>query len=362
MGAPKNNCLVRRMRAKVDKISYRDSSENEPVLFDNGVFLKRHLLTNIFLYGDETTSDIRSQKLSLELTIDFFGRKYKRDGEIECVVDDVEVIDEKRMTPLCVPIADNFNLKELEKRSGMRRVAITIAPVEFKKKLLELIPDMEMGFYLSEDELVGMVRTFLETKYSHIHFKYQTEIDGCIADGLAFVGGDYKAKIIGFEVKTDKDVFDRLYNQLDSYLTICDEVYLVVQSKKPPKDLPFYVGVLVIENGTLVMRRKASSMKHSIDVNDCWKTLLKNLSAHAGIKRDSDLIGFFETFESIKRKLVWNQFVIGFRQSYVAEYIPLSDEEKRLVRSYFGAQRKLDDTTAPEYDPALRLRSFDGFL
>ena len=330
------------MKAKVEKIVFRASSENELVLFDNGVFLEKQLIINASLFGDEKQSDTKI--LSLELTLDFGGRKYKRDGEIECSVESIDVVEERKMTPVCVPSKEDFNLDVLEKHNGMKRINIYIAPVEFKKKLLELIHRMEKEFYLNEDDLLDMVRTFLKEKYTHVHFQHQTEIDGCIADGLAFVGGDYKAKIIGFEVKTDRDVFNRLYNQLDSYLTICDEVYLVVQSKKLPKDLPFYVGVFAVEDGALVRKREATSLKHSIDVNDCWKTLLKNLSTHAGIKRDSHLIGFFETFESIKRKLVWNQFVVGFHQSYVAEYVPLSDDEKRLLKCFFASE-KLAETS-----------------
>ena len=328
------------MKAKVEKIVYR-SHDTEHLLYDNGVFLKKCLTISSLFFGEDKPSDIES--LSLELTLDFGGRKYKRDGEIECSVADVEVVEERKMTPICVPSKDTLNLEALEERNGMRRVAISIAPMEFKKKLHELIPDMEKGFYLSEDELMSDVRLFLEDKYGHVHLSHQVEIDGCIADGLAFVGEDYRAKIIGFEVKTDRDVFDRLYNQLNSYLTICDEVYLVVQSKKLPKDLPFYVGILAIEDGMLVRKRYATSLKHSIDVNDCWKTLLKNLSTHAGIKRDSDLIGFFNKFENIKRKLIWNQFVVGFHQSYVAEYVPLTDDEKRLVGCFFGSQQRMDE-------------------
>lgn len=330
------------MKANVERIVYRDSYENEPILFDKGVFMKKHLTIHARLFGDENPSDITTKELSLELTLGLGKCKYKRDGKIACSVDSVDVVEERKMTPLCVPLMDSLNLNVLESHSKIKRININIAPVELKKKLLELIPEIEMSFYLSEDELIHDVRMFLENEYPNVNFKRHVEIDGCIIDGLAFVGSDYIAKIIGFEVKTDRDVFNRLYNQLDSYLTICDEVYLVIQSKKLPKDLPFYVGIFAVENGVLVRKRKATSLKHSINVNDCWKTLLKNLSTHAGIKRDSDLIGFFQVFENIKRKLIWNQFVVGFHQSYAAEYIPLTDNEKRLVRCFFGSVEKMD--------------------
>ena len=94
------------MRAKVERIVYKDFT-----LFDNGVFLKKHLLTTFLLFGDEQPNDIHVEKLSLELTLDFGGRKYTRSGEIECTVDGVDVVEERKMTPICVPSKDNLNLK-----------------------------------------------------------------------------------------------------------------------------------------------------------------------------------------------------------------------------------------------------------
>ena len=191
---------------------------------------------------------------------------------------------------------------------------------------------------MSEEELLIEAHNLLKQEYSWIHFQNQIEIDGRIADGLAFVGSEkkYNAKIIGFEAKTNRDNYSRLFDQISAYQSICDEVYLVVEDRSPPKDLPVYVGIIHVIDGKSEILRKATSLKHSIDPGECWKTLLKNICIHAGLKRNTPLTSFFDTVENIKRKLIWNQFVIGFHQTYVKAYVPLTDDEKRLLQLFFN--------------------------
>ena len=171
------------------------------------------------------------------------------------------------------------------------------------------------------------------------HFRTQVEIAGCIIDGLMFLEGcRYHSKIIGFEAKTNKDNYKRLYNQINSYLAICDDVYLVIQDKEPPKDLPFFVGVIKVSDDNTEIAKRATSLKHSISATECWATLLKAFNSHVGVVAPTSrsTLDFFDCCENIKRKLIWNQFVVGFHQTYVKDYIPLTAEEKRVVRAFFG--------------------------
>ena len=84
-------------------------------------------------------------------------------------------------------------------------------------------------------------------------------------------------------------------------------------------------------------------------MNECWETLLKSLKKHVGLPKGSGsvdgIIKFFDCIENIKRKLVWNQFVVGWHQTYVQEYVPLTDEEKGIIRSYFGENAKAVEQT-----------------
>ena len=200
----------------------------------------------------------------------------------------------------------------------------------------------------------------LKGEYSWVHFKRQVEIDGCIVDGLAFVNhcNNYNSntKIIGFEAKTNHDNYKRLYNQINSYLSICDEVYLVIEDKEIPKDLPFYVGVIQVRDSISNITRRAASLKHSADVGDCWKTLLKNLCVNIGLKRETPLIRFFNTIENIKRKMIWNQFVVGWHQTYVEEYVSLTDDEKKLIKLFFDTEK------AEDVKSLVKLLTLDDFF
>lgn len=317
------------MRPKVIKIT-TSSADEDHTLFENGVFLKKPFVARDYIFNEKEESK-KDYTMLLNITLSFnFNRTYKRDGKITC------------------GISSREHTKGIGK--SLKRVDITINPKEMKKELLDLITEQEKTFYLSENELISAAHELLKNQFKYTYFQREVEIDGCIADGLAFIGAskDYRhAKIIGFEAKTNRDVFDRLYNQINSYLTICDEVYLIVESKEPPRDLPFYVGIIKVKEGVPQTMRRATSLKHSIDVHDCWKTLLKNLCTHVGIKRDSEILEFFDIFENIKRKLVWNQFVIGFHQTFVEDYVPLTKKEKRLLKCYFGVQMEIGDEKEP---------------
>lgn len=172
--------------------------------------------------------------------------------------------------------------------------------------------------------------------HEKVHCRTQVEIDSCIIDGLIFIDEPPRySKIIGLEAKTNKDNYKRLYSQLNAYLAICDEVYLVIEDKALPSDLPFYVGIIEVAEEARI-KRHATSLKHSINANELWITLCKAFSEHCHIQKDKNILEFFNAVENIKRKLIWNQFVIGFHQTYVKEYIPITENEKKIVKAFFG--------------------------
>ena len=127
-------------------------------------------------------------------------------------------------------------------------------------------------------------------------------------------------------------------SQVNAYLSIADEVYLVVESKQPPPDLPFYVGIIKVQDGIVKVVRRAQSLKHSIDINECWSTLINATRVHIGLKREHKLRDFFNAIETVKRKLIWNQFVIGFHQTYVEKYVSLTEKEKKVIKAFFDGE------------------------
>lgn len=311
---------------KVIKVSYKGSDKEEYIFFDGSIsdtcIEERHL----YYPPDSPEEAANDQRVYLcDFVIVFGGKEYTRsDIKLHCRKNNRRIIKIE---------------KDTDKRFESGHVSFVIEPREWKAELLSLIKQQEDEFYLSESELLNACSDLLKDEYSWVYFKQHVEIDGRIADGLAFVNhcNNYNSstKIIGFEAKTNHDNYRRLYDQINSYLSICDEVYLVIEDKEIPMDLPYYVGIIRVQDSISKIIRRATSLKHSADIGDCWKTLLKNLCISIGLKRDTSLIEFFNTVENIKRKLIWNQFVVGWHTTYVREYVELTDDEKRLLQIFF---------------------------
>jgi len=329
-------------KPKVVKVSYK-----EHILFD-GSISDICIEERQSYYPPDSPEEIANQQqvYSCEFMIEFGGKEYTRsDIQLHCS-------------------KNNRNILKVEKDKDERfeagHVSFVIEPHEWKAELINLIKQQEDEFYLSEHELLNASSDLLKGEYSWVHFKRHVEIDGCIVDGLAFVNhcNNYNSstKIIGFEIKTNHDNYLRLYNQINSYLSICDEVYLVIEDKKIPKDLPFYVGVIQVQDSISKITRRGTSLKHSADVGDCWKTLLKNLCVNIGLNRDTPLIDFFNTIENIKRKMIWNQFVVGWHTTYVKEYVTLTDDEKKLLRIFFA------DEKTETNEPLVKILTLDHFF
>ena len=188
---------------------------------------------------------------------------------------------------------------------------------------------------MTEKQLLERSYEILKGKSKWDLFRSQVEIGGRIADGLIFLNGERDpkgSKIIGLEVKTDADTFDRVYAQTNAYLNICDEVYLVVQNKDPPKNLPFYVGIIkILGSNTLIMRR-AQNLKHSTDTIELWSSLMNNVKGRCKIHRELNMYKLFKEIEDLKRKLIWSQFVDGWPSG--AYSFKLTSREKSLIKRF----------------------------
>lgn len=329
---------------QIIKTSSFGEKKEEIILFDNGKFCDEPIeIHSNSIYTTPKNQANWNQTLYTKFIVNLGGSEFIRKFELKCTGDNRE-----------------FAIIKYDKSTETSEITIKIKPDEWKTQLVSEIKSVEKNFYLTEEELLIEAHNLLKKEYIWTHFRNQVEIAGRIADGLAFVGSEkqYNAKIIGFEVKTNHDNYSRLFDQISAYQSICDEVYLVVEDRSPPKDLPVYVGIIHVINGKSKIHRRATSLKHSIDPDECWNTLLKSICIHAGLKRDTPLTSFFDTVENIKRKLIWNQFVIGFHQTYVKEYVPLSDDEKRLLQLFFN--EFIEDDNSNESVKYLTLDKFIG--
>jgi hypothetical protein len=330
-------------KPKVIKITCEDGHLGDQIitLFENGKIRAEPIECRKLTWADMGNTPEKEARqeivLSDQVHVQIGNSVFQRECKLACRERERKIvkIEPRKFTNHEIELS-------LDKIEGKRDKYVTflIEKQDFAGDLLTYKKKIESKFNLTEHELIQEAHKIIKGQYSWVHFRNHVEIDGRITDGLAFVGStkDHNGKIMGFEAKADTDNYERLYRQLDSYLTICDEVYLIVESKEPPTDLPFYVGIIKVKDGIGETVRAATSLKHSIDVGECWKTLLKGMNAHLNLKRNTDTISFFNAVENIKRKLIWNQFVIGYHQTWVQEYVPLTDAERRLVKSYFGVE------------------------
>lgn len=318
---------------KVVKVELNLYHQSEPeVLYENLRFRGDPVTMRETLWDLEEKKNYNKIHESLTLDLKFYvqlGSKiYKREYEkIECKPSKRLILREEERQKY----RNTHVFFELEKEDWY---------LPLQRKIVEL----EKKFCLQEHELLKCADELLLAKYPWKHFRTQVEIDGRIADGLAFVGPNErygtKTKIIGFEAKADTDNYSRLYDQSSAYLNICDEVYLIIQNKKAPTNLPFYVGIICAKSTEFKVLRRATCLKHDRNMNECWLTLLKGLNTHCGVKKGADTRKFFQLIESIKRKLLWNQFVIGFHQTYHKDYVELTIAEKKIFQNYFGTKSK----------------------
>lgn len=296
-----------------------------------------------------------NDSLHVTLTLDFAGTTFEREIKIKPIrsgdrkIVKIEGVD---------PQSEDYTSR------NSPHVTFELSPSEWQVPLLEAINKVESRFCLSENELLLASAKLLEGTYSYVHFLRHTEISGCIIDGLAWVNSErkYDAKIIGFEAKSNRDNYNRLYGQINSYLAVCDEVYLVVQDKKPPRDLPFYVGIISVQQGKTEIVRPATSLRHDIDAGNFWKNLLRNLSTHCGLEQQSaeKMAQFFDAVETIKRKLLWNQFVEGWHKTWVKSYVPLTETEKRIVKAYFNLKEP-EPEAETETEKKWKIPGFEEF-
>lgn len=321
---------------KVIKVTYNSNDfsvnsiiEQDITLFENGkirdepIEYRKSVWTAI---GDIPEKEARKElRMSVKMYVQIGDSVFQRGCTLVCLERERKII---KIEP------------EYSEPGTNKYITFLIEKLDFAGDLLAYIKKTESTFCMTEQELIEEAHNIIKGQYSWIHFRNHVEIDGRITDGLAFVGRtkNHNAKIIGFEAKADTDNYQRLYQQINSYLAICDEVYLIVEGKQPPEDLPFYIGIIKVEKGAGKVIRAATSLKHSIDVGECWKALLKGLNTHLNLKRDTNPLHFFNAVENIKRKLIWNQFVIGYHQTWVKEYVALTEAERRIVISYFGVE------------------------
>lgn len=109
-----------------------------------------------------------------------------------------------------------------------------------------------------------------------------------------------KNRIIGYEIKSDSDILDRLFFQIKEYERVCEFCYVVVGEKYEYtifSHVPDEWGIILIKENRVIVLRKALRNSH-IDtkymLSLCWKDEIYPHIRHLGVKRNKYKGGMIE--------------------------------------------------------------------
>jgi len=148
-------------------------------------------------------------------------------------------------------------------------------------------------------------------------------------------GDESSLKLYGFEIKSDRDTFERLQRQLQHYSFICQEVWLVLHKKQIPKWLPSWVGVIRVTEKGQIYQEQSSYFKEPFEISTgyAWDKIAHE-NGIAGSKKE--LQKMFDKIISIRKNILFNQyFAIQYNNttnnSEFKKFFPLDDEQKRFI-------------------------------
>lgn len=148
-------------------------------------------------------------------------------------------------------------------------------------------------------------------------------------------GDENSLAIYGFEIKSDKDSFDRLERQLHHYSFICENIYLVVHKKELPKWLPDWCGVIRVTEDKEIFLEKhpyKNDLFH-ISTGYAWDKIAKE----NGIYGSKDKLQcLFNEIIKIRNNILFNHyFAIEYNSSTNSsdfkKFFPLTDKQKTFI-------------------------------
>ena len=157
-----------------------------------------------------------------------------------------------------------------------------------------------------------------------------------------FVEGDETTlNMIGCEIKSDKDTFDRLPKQLLNYTRTFQHVYLVLHKKEAPAWLPSEVGIIrVSTDGRIMEQIYASNVGldelYEISSTFEWQTLME---ANGFATKKMDRIKKVQSsMIELRRNLLFNRFFAKFdNEGSEHHFYPMSKKLKEAVLGFNAA-------------------------
>ncbi len=148
-------------------------------------------------------------------------------------------------------------------------------------------------------------------------------------------GCETSLKMWGFEIKSDKDTFERLQRQLQHYSFVCQEIYIVLHKKEIPKWLPDWVGVIRITDKGEIYEESHAYNKEPFEISTgyAWDIIAKE----NGIAGNKDkLQEIFNELIAIRKNILFNHyFAIQYdsttNNSLFKRFFPITDKQKRFI-------------------------------
>lgn len=148
------------------------------------------------------------------------------------------------------------------------------------------------------------------------------------------VGDPHEFQMDGYEIKSDLDTYERLHDQLDSYLFLFDNTYLVLHKKEPPEWLPRECGVVRIStDGTGIIETYSRSRGYwEITTGYDWEQLLARNDIGGSQAKLKEIT---EISESIRRNLLFNRFFASNRDGEAEDqFYPMTRAQKDFILGF----------------------------
>jgi len=183
-------------------------------------------------------------------------------------------------------------------------------------------------------QLVGILEDYLK-KQGFLTIREKNYVGYNEAPFDLTAGCEASLKMWGFEIKSDKDTFERLQRQLQHYSFVCQEIYIVIHKKEIPKWLPDWVGVIrITEKGDIYEESNAYNKEpFEISTGYAWNVIAQE-NGIAGSK--DKLQEIFNELLSIRKNILFNhyfaiQYDSSTNNSLFKRFFPLSDKQKRFI-------------------------------
>jgi len=232
-----------------------------------------------------------------------------------------------------------------------REVKIKYWDKEGKKELEDFKKKVKKEKYMLEHDIRVILAEYYKKKRFHITKERSPSTnEGHPYDlvvgkiGKNKYSKEQEMKILGFEIKSDRDNFSRLKTQLNSYNKYCDEVYVVVHKKEVPKEFLMDAGLIRVSNTGEFVIEKTCYIR-SISYNDVsGKSEINILLKQQGLgSRHSSIKEIFDMTPKIWRKILFNRFfgVMSYESGKFTKYFPFTKKEVAFImKSQFDWQLK----------------------